>query len=243
MRNVEFDPGDGWREVDPAPSREQRLALITNGVIDRMWAPPKTPTRGDNVNHADCCTRLAKIAALDTFDVSVWGEPGSPFANGAAAMLSRVRAVLAEPGPAVPAHDADRDAATERLLTLIAERGGETEAEDYLAAEVRRLRALARPVLAHDIDRDALVDVAQDAITAIDGPATIGSRAAAAAAVDAILALVRPVEGVVLSREEREKLAYLVEHATYSGTIDVFVSEWFEEHAEDLKVRLEGAGS
>jgi len=52
------------------------------------------------------------------------------------------------------------------------------------------------------------------------------------------LALVRPVEGVVLTPEEREKLAYLVKHGAYSSTLDIEVIEWFEEHGAALAARL-----
>lgn len=42
-----------------------------------------------------------------------------------------------------------------------------------------------------------------------------------------------------ITAEEREKLAYLVEHAAYSSTLDIFVIEWFEKHGSALAAKLE----
>lgn len=47
-----------------------------------------------------------------------------------------------------------------------------------------------------------------------------------------------PSAGVVLTAEERAHLVYLIEHAKYSATLDIFVSEWFDEHGDDLAARL-----
>ena len=74
------------------------------------------------MNHADCCARLAKIAALcDGWAIEAASdEYADEWQRGVYFRLReavrKLRAVLAEPGPAVPAHDIDRDALLDVLL-------------------------------------------------------------------------------------------------------------------------------
>lgn len=141
--------------------------------------------------------KLARIATLteqwqdgcDEWDAI---HPDDPHGDSIHQLLDEVRAILAEPGPAVPPQDINH--------------------RDHVAEAIRLARQ--RWVGGPDYEFDL-------------------------ALADAVLALVQPVEGVILTPEERAKLAYLVEHASYSSTLDIFVIEWFEEHGSALAARLE----
>ena len=100
------------------------------------------------------------------------------------------------------------------------------------AHQLRAVLGEVQPTPPHRIDRDALAAFLAPMLRA-------GWHAEDVAREALSLALVRPVEGVVLTPEEREKLAYLVKHGAYSSTLDIEVIEWFEEHGAALAARLE----